>query len=110
MPVPVVLMLTTLPDSDAAQKLALAALDARLAACATELGQVRSHYRWQGVVETSDEVQLLFKTSIAQSLELERFILANHPYDTPELLTWQASASAAYGQWVEHETYRQIHV
>ncbi|RDU95596.1 divalent-cation tolerance protein CutA [Trinickia dinghuensis] len=107
---PVVLMLTTLPDAESAQKLSQGAIDARLAACVTELGQVRSRYRWNGAVETSDEIQLLFKTSAARSLELERFILANHPYETPELLSWQASASNAYGQWVETETHRPTHV
>jgi periplasmic divalent cation tolerance protein len=103
-------MLTTLPDAESAQKLAQGALDARLAACITELGQVRSRYRWQGKMETSNEIQLLFKTSAARSIELERFILANHPYETPELLSWQASASTAYGQWVETETHRPTHV
>lgn len=110
MPLPVVLMMTTLPDAESAQKLAQAALDARLAACVTELGAVRSRYRWQGVVETADEIQLLFKTSAARVLELERFILANHPYETPELLSWQACPSNAYGQWVETETQRITHV
>lgn len=110
MPLPVVLMLTTLPDAESAQKLAHDALDARLAACVTELGSVRSRYRWKGKVETSDEIQLLFKTSAARSLELERFILANHPYETPELLSWQASAANAYGQWVVTETHRPTHV
>lgn len=110
MPLPVVLMLTTLPDAESAQKLAQGALDARLAACVTELGAVRSRYRWKGVVETADEIQLLFKTSPARVLELERFILANHPYETPELLSWQATASSAYGQWVETETHRTTHV
>jgi periplasmic divalent cation tolerance protein len=61
-------------------------------------------------METSNEIQLLFKTSAARSIELERFILANHPYETPELLSWQASASTAYGQWVETETHRPTHV
>jgi periplasmic divalent cation tolerance protein len=103
-------MLTTVPDVDCAQKLAQGALDACLAACVTELGQVRSRYRWKGGMETSDEIQLLFKTSVARSLDLERFILANHPYETPELVSWQASASNAYGQWVETETYRPTHV
>lgn len=110
MPLPVVLMLTTLPDTESAQKLAQGALNARLTACVTELGAVRSRYRWKGVVETADEIQLLFKTSAARVHELERFILANHPYETPELLSWQASASNAYGQWVETETHRTPHV
>jgi periplasmic divalent cation tolerance protein len=106
----VVLVLTTVPDDESAQKLAHAALELRLAACVTELGKVRSRYRWKGEMETADEIQLLFKTSAARSLELERFIAANHPYETPELLTWQANASAAYGAWVVTETDRPTHV
>lgn len=110
MPLSVVLILTTLPDTESAQQLARGALDQHLAACVTELGAVRSHYRWKGQVETADEIQLLFKTSAVRSYELEQFILAHHPYETPELLSWQASASNAYAQWVEIETQRPTHV
>jgi periplasmic divalent cation tolerance protein len=106
----VTLILTTVPDADSAQKLAFAVLDARLAACVTELGTVRSTYHWQGKRETSNEVQMLFKTGTPRALELERFILAHHPYDVPELLSWQAAASEAYGQWVAAETHRTVHV
>jgi periplasmic divalent cation tolerance protein len=106
----VILMLTTLPDSDSAQKLVTGVLDARLAACVTELGMVRSSYHWKGKVDSADEIQLLFKTSAARAFELELFIQANHPYETPEILSWQATASAAYGQWVAAETQRPIHV
>ncbi len=110
MPPPVVLMLTTVTDAPSAQQLAQRVLDARLAACVTELGAVRSHYRWKGQLETADEIQLLFKTSAVRALELEQFILANHPYETPELLSWQATASTAYAAWVEAETQRPTHV
>ena len=106
----VILLLTTLPDADAARTLAGGALNARLAACVTELGAVRSSYHWQGKLEHAEEVQLLFKTSVARALELEQFIVANHPYETPEILSWHATASAAYGQWVTAETQRPIHV
>jgi periplasmic divalent cation tolerance protein len=107
---PVVLILTTLPDADAAATLAQQAIDGRLAACVTELGTVRSRYRWKGAVEVAEEIQLLFRTSLAQSTELARFIEANHPYDTPELVSWQADASPAYGQWIITETQRPLHV
>ncbi|GLU34387.1 divalent cation tolerance protein [Trinickia caryophylli] len=110
MPLDIVLLLTTLPDSGSAQKLVDAVLDARLAACVTELGVVQSHYRWKGQRESAQEIQLLFKTSAARALELERFIAANHPYETPEIVVWPASASAAYGQWVAAETHRPTHV
>ncbi|WP_392391884.1 divalent cation tolerance protein CutA [Pantoea eucalypti] len=53
---------------------------------------------------------MLFKTSPVRALELERFILAHHPYETPEIVSWQTTASAAYGQWVTSETQRLFHV
>lgn len=106
----VTLILTTVPDAAVAQKLAADALAARLCACATQLGVVQSSYHWQGAVETAQEIQLLFKTSSARALELEQYIQAHHPYDTPEILSWQATASAAYGQWITAETQRPLHV
>jgi periplasmic divalent cation tolerance protein len=109
-PLDIVLMLTTLPDSVSAQELVDGVLGAQLAACVTELGLVRSRYRWKGKMESAEEVQLLFKTSAARALELERFIAARHPYETPEIVSWLASASAAYGQWVVAETHRPTHV
>jgi periplasmic divalent cation tolerance protein len=106
----VTLMLTTVPDEDAAEKLSTAVLEARLAACVTRLGAVHSQYHWQGRVESGSEIQLLFKTSLARAAELEQFIQTQHPYETPEILSWQVTASNAYGQWVNAETQRPIHV
>jgi len=103
-------MLTTVPDVETADRLAAAALDARVAACATQLGAARSRYHWQGTVESADEVQILFKTSLARADELEQLIQTHHPYETPEILSWQVTASNAYGRWVEAETQRPIHV
>jgi periplasmic divalent cation tolerance protein len=106
----VTLILTTVPNAEVAQKLAAQVLDARLAACVSQQGPVHSSYHWQGKVESADEIQLLFKTSIARAPELERFIQNHHPYATPEILSWQATASAAYGQWITAETHRPVHV
>ncbi|AOK45731.1 cytochrome C biogenesis protein [Burkholderia sp. MSMB617WGS] len=106
----IVMMLTTVPDAAVARALADGALSARLAACVSELGAIRSSYHWQGKVETADEIQLLFKTSAVRALELERYIQSHHPYDVPEIVSWQATASAAYGQWVATETQRLFHV
>ncbi len=104
MNVPVILMLSALPDKSAADALAQAVLEARLAACVTNFGAVTSQYHWEGALESSDEVQLLFKTSVARSDELQRFVETHYPYDTPEILVWQADASPGYGQWVNAET------
>ncbi|MEC5409033.1 divalent-cation tolerance protein CutA [Paraburkholderia sp. MPAMCS5] len=106
----VTLILTTVSDEAVAQKLAADALAARLCACVTRLGAVQSSYHWQGQLETAQEIQLLFKTSAARALELEQYLHAHHPYDIPEILSWQATASAAYGQWINAETHRSLHV
>lgn len=110
MNIPVMLMLTTVPDEDVASALAKAALEARVAACLTNLGAVKSQYHWNGTLESAQEVQLLFKTSSARAEELQRLIAAHHPYETPEILVWQADASPGYGQWVNAETQRPLHV
>nr|WP_284506863.1 divalent-cation tolerance protein CutA [Caballeronia sp. GAFFF1] len=103
-------MLTTLPDAESANALAQEILEAHLAACVTKLGAVESHYHWKGAVESSQEVQVLIKTSVARADELQQFVAQRHPYETPEILVWQADASPAYGQWVNAETQRAIHV
>jgi periplasmic divalent cation tolerance protein len=110
MPVEIVLMLTTLPNAEAARELADGALAARLAACASELGPIRSRYHWKGELESAEEVQLLFKSSAVRARELEEFIASHHPYETPEIVSWPASASPAFGQWIAAETHRPTHV
>jgi periplasmic divalent cation tolerance protein len=108
--VPVILLLTTVPDTQTADALAHGALEAKLAACVTNLGAVASHYHWKGVLESSQEMQLLFKTSVARSDELQRFVETQHPYETPEILVWQVDASPGYGRWVNEETQLPLHV
>ena len=47
--------LTTLPSRDEADRLAADAVAAGLAACAQVDGPIRSHYTWEGKVESEDE-------------------------------------------------------
>lgn len=51
------LVLTNLPDRVAAEALASELVAARLAALINVLAPCRSVYRWQGVIETADEVR-----------------------------------------------------
>lgn len=110
MSINVILLLTVVPDKNIANKLASNALSMRLAACVTQLPAAYSTYHWQGKILSTTETQLLFKTSIARSLELAQFIQNNHPHKTPEILSWQVMATAAYGQWIIAETQYPIDV
>ncbi len=78
--------LVTAPDLKTARRLAGAALNAQLIACANLIPRVESHYRWQGKIERSSEVLLLLKTTAKCLKPLEKLIIAEHPYDTPEFI------------------------
>jgi len=80
------IVLVTAPDLKTARRLARAALDARLIACANLIPRIESHYRWQGKIERSAEVLLVLKTTKARVAKLEKLIVSAHPYDTPEFL------------------------
>lgn len=80
------LVLTNLPDLATAEALASFLVEERLAACVNILQSCRSVYRWQGVVETAQEVPLLIKTTEARYPALEAAIRTRHPYETPEII------------------------
>lgn len=95
------LVMVTAPDIKTARRLARAALKARLVACANLVPQIESHYWWQGRIERGNEVLLLLKTTTAALDRLEKLVLAEHPYDTPEFLVLPLSAgNRKYLTWV----------
>ena len=79
-------VLVTAPDLKTARMLAKAALESRLIACANLIPKVESHYWWQGKIEHGAEVLLVLKTAATRLAALEKFIVAKHPYDTPEFV------------------------
>jgi periplasmic divalent cation tolerance protein len=95
------LVLVTAPDLKVARRLARAALQARLVACANLVPRIQSHYWWQGKIESAAEVLLVLKTTKARLAKLEKLILAEHPYDTPEFLVLPLRAGTArYLDWL----------
>ena len=102
-PTTLVLALTTEAGEANAEALARALLKRRLVACVS-LRPVRSIYRWQGVVEAADEVELLLKTTATRLAELEAAVRELHSYDTPQWVTWTAGASGAYAAWAWEAT------
>jgi len=95
-------VLVTAPDVKTARKLARAALEARLIACANLIPKIESHYRWQGKIESGTEVLLVLKATTARLGALEKLIMAKHPYDTPEFLVMPIShGNKRYLDWVD---------
>ncbi|MBI5774246.1 MAG: divalent-cation tolerance protein CutA [Verrucomicrobia bacterium] len=95
------LILVTAPDLKTARALARAALKAHLVACANLIPKIESHYWWQGKIESSPEVLILFKTTRVRLAALEKLILAKHPYDTPEFVVLTlATGNRRYLAWL----------
>jgi periplasmic divalent cation tolerance protein len=100
-----ILVFTSLPDRDCAQRLARILVETRAAACVNILAACASVYRWQGRIENADEVPMLIKTRVARYPQVEQTIRAHHPYELPEVLCVPVSAGwPAYLQWVVDET------
>ena len=80
------LVQTTFPDIDTAQRVAKLIVQAKLAACVNIVPQVQSIYIWQGEECSASECIALIKTTEQAYLELESFIQRQHPYELPEII------------------------
>jgi periplasmic divalent cation tolerance protein len=99
------LVLTTLPDHDAALALAGELVRKRLAACVNLLAPCASVFRWQDKVEIACEVPMLLKTTAERYPALESALRAAHPYGLPELIALPVTHGlAAYLDWVAAST------
>ena len=103
------LVITNLPDRESAQRVADALIENRAAACVNILAQCTSVYRWQGKVETANEVPLLIKTTRNAYARVEAIICAHHPYELPEIIAVPVTAGLPdYLQWVSQETQASV--
>lgn len=95
------LVMSTAASRDEAERIAGALVEAQLAACVSVLPGVRSVYRWQGGVESADEVLLLIKTTLENLDAVESTLRRLHSYELPEFLVLQPDAATrAYADWL----------
>lgn len=105
MPGAAIIVLTTLPDLEAAQALARTLLAGRLAACVNVGAPVESLYHWRGQIETAREVPVAIKTRALLYSRVEAAIVAAHPYELPEVVAVPISYGLApYLDWIAGET------
>ncbi|MGO4327073.1 divalent-cation tolerance protein CutA [Cupriavidus sp. 2TAF22] len=100
-----ILVMTALPDAEAAARVARAVLESRLAACVNRLAPCESEYWWRGEIETAKEWPLVIKTTQDRYAALEAAIRLAHPYEVPEIVAVPVVAGfAPYLAWVAEET------
>ncbi len=102
---PIIAVLTNLPDSGSAFNLARELVTMRLAACVNVLSPVTSVYRWKGNLEEAGEVPVLIKSTSENYPAIESAIRRAHPYELPEIVSWTIERGLPdYLAWVERES------
>ncbi len=95
-------VLITVPNGEVARQLSQTLLTQRLVACVNILPGLESYYWWEGKIETGSELLLLLKTRTDRLEAIERVVLEQHPYQTPEILALPAYRGLErYLRWID---------
>ena len=93
---------TTVESEADAQKLAQELIGEKLAACVHVDSPVKAWYRWQGKLESGNEIRLMVKFPEEKAPAIKAWIEQNHPYDTPQWIVVEAvDVADGYLKWVE---------
>lgn len=77
----------------------------RLVACGQHITEVRSLYRWDGVVQDEPEARVALHTRTSLVPEIVALADSEHPYDVPCVIALPVAAgNPAYVRWVHEET------
>ena len=75
-----------------------------MAAC-VQIQEITSFYWWDGKINRDAEQLLYLKTTAKHYAALEAAIIANHVYDTPEILQLPIERGfEKYLNWMQRET------
>ncbi|WP_150294867.1 divalent-cation tolerance protein CutA [Sphingobium estronivorans] len=97
----VALVYTLFGSREAALGMARQLIEERLIGCANLLGEATSLYEWNGVLEETAEVPVLFKTTPSRRDALMERIAQLHDYEVPAILALPVEAADnAFAKWV----------
>jgi len=90
-----VIVTTTAPTREEAEKIGGLLLEKQLAAC-VQYEAITSQYLWNGEICRDDEIRITIKTS------RHKTIIANHSYECPQILMQNVSRGyAPYLRWLK---------
>ena len=100
-----IIVLTTFPDIDTAQRLAEGMVQAKLAACVNIIPAGQSIYIWENNLCKESEYLAVIKTMDSRYQALEEYIKSHHPYELPEIVATQITkGSKEFLSWLETNT------
>lgn len=96
------LIYTTIDDKQIAVSIIENLLSQRLAACAN-IFAMTSVYRWDGQIQHAEEFGILIKTTQENLTQAKENILAQHPYEVPCVIDFEANSIPPYLDWIKSE-------
>lgn len=95
----------TVPNDAQAEHLTKLVIENRLAACVTQINDVKSTYWWENQIETSGEHLLIMKTRSGLLEALMTTIKKNHSYSVPEIIALPiVEGNPDYLHWISEST------
>jgi periplasmic divalent cation tolerance protein len=98
-------ILTTCPSPESAEQIAEILVKSKLAASVNIVPSLLSIYYWQGELQKDEETLLLINTCEERYADIEKVLLAQHPYSVPELVSLPVKQGlAGYLAWVRENS------
>ncbi|OED37478.1 hypothetical protein AB834_01715 [PVC group bacterium (ex Bugula neritina AB1)] len=95
------MLYTSYPEEETAQKMAASLVKKKWVACVHIYPKVKSVYTWEENLEISEESTVFFKTFSSHKKNVETFIIDNHPYSCPSVLSLPiSSVNIDYLSWM----------
>lgn len=99
-----IMITTTFNNKDEANKISELLLKERLVSCC-QLSNITSSYNWKGKIEHEEEYLLQMKSKKELYNQIEKIILENHSYETPQLVAYDIiDGYKEYLNWIGEET------
>lgn len=95
----------TYPDKKLAKAISKALIEARLVACANIMDSHESMYWWDGVVQKTKEIAVIYKTRRELFEGVEAKVKALHPFDVPCIVSLPVEKGQQdFVNWVREQT------
>jgi len=99
----IIIVYTTTPNQDQAEKITAHLFKKRLIACANHISS-KSSYFWKTNLENQDEIISVLKTKSENWEKIKNEIKSIHPYEIPCIIKINIEANQEYEEWVNKET------
>ena|SRR5215467_13268075 len=97
-----IIVFVTCESKEQAERIAETVVSEKLAACVNIVAGVRSVYRWEGKVTSSDEVMCFIKTTRGRFDQLQDRVKGLHSYSVPEIAAVPIEdVFRGYAEWID---------